>query len=845
MVDTVPEARSRGLVRLGLPRRPADLVAVAGLAAVYYVAADLSLGLALVQENVTPLWPPTGIALASFLLLGRRLWPGVAIGAFLVNVPITTSPGAAAATAAGNTLAPLVAATLLARMGFRPQLDRLRDAVALVFVGALLSMTISATVGVAVLVATGSIDAVEVPGAWSVWWVGDAMGILAFAPFLLTFHPARVLRPIRWRRAVEAAALAAVLLATMVGIISAPSSPLFLVLPLLGWAAWRFQQVGAAPAALVVSVIATWAAAERLGPFAHGTLPERMLTLQAFNASVAFTSFFFAALVAERVRDRAALRSWAAELESRVAERTDELTQANERLAAEVDERRRIERALRRSDAQLEEAQELARVGSWEWDMRTGVVSWSDEMYRIHAYAPEGSELTFDRAIELVPPHDRDRVRENVERAIRRRQRRVADIEYPIVLHDGTTRVLYGKARLTYEDGEPVRMVGTVQDITERRAYEREHRIAETLQRALLPQDLPRSTTFELAARYVPAEVGLDCGGDWYDVIELPSGRVALVIGDVTGHGLEAATVMGQLRLALRAYALEGHPPEVVVSHIDALLQRVYPDWMATLLYVDADPAQAVFRIVGAGHPPPLVIGPSGKVSFVDVPANRPMGFDASTAYATEIRPIEPGSTLVLYTDGLIDRPDLPIRDGLDRLRKVVAATGDVGVDSLCDRLLDVLVPDEVSDDVAVLAARLVPVPVPFEARVPADPASLFSVRSSLSRWLESARIVAGDRHDIVLACSEACANAVEHAYGGSADGEIVVHARFSDHTIELSVRDRGRWRVRRDDDRGRGLGVIRACMDDVSVESGADGTFVRMRRGVKLAEALSVAGDG
>ncbi len=179
-------ARMSGAPRLREWR--SDLIGSIGLGIAYYLAAQLSLRLALVGENITPLWPPTGIALAGFLLWGRRLWPGVAIGAFAVNLPISTSAVAAAVTAVGNTLAPLAAATLLLRVGFRLQLDRLRDALAIVFLAALGSTLISATIGATTLVVSHAIAEARFLGAWSVWWAGDAMGILVVAPFLLTLR---------------------------------------------------------------------------------------------------------------------------------------------------------------------------------------------------------------------------------------------------------------------------------------------------------------------------------------------------------------------------------------------------------------------------------------------------------------------------------------------------------------------------------------------------------------------------------------------------------------------------------------------------------------------------------
>ena len=424
-----------------------DLLGSIALGLAYYLAARLSLRLALVGENITPLWPPTGIAVVGFLLRGRRLWPGVAIAAFAVNLPISANVVAAAVTTVGNTLAPVIAATLLARVEFRPQLDRLRDALAIVFLAALGSMLISATIGATTLLVSGAIDGNEFLGAWSVWWAGDAMGVLVVAPFLLTLTTIREHPLPRGAKVVEAIALAAVLMGILTVVVVTDLPILFLLFPVLGWAAWRFLQPGAAPAALLTSLFATWAAVEGRGLFAGQTLSGQMLTLQAFNVSVAFTSLFFAAVVSERARARLELEAAAAALEERVRQRTTEVTTANDRLA---------------------EAQELAHLGSWDWDVATGAVHWSREMYRIYGI-PSDEVITFDRAIELVSPDDRGRIQANIARALAEPGSQVPDIEYGIERTDGEARVLFGKARAERSvDGAVTRMVGTVQDVTER-----------------------------------------------------------------------------------------------------------------------------------------------------------------------------------------------------------------------------------------------------------------------------------------------------------------------------------------------------------------------------------------
>ncbi|XCW06829.1 MASE1 domain-containing protein [Streptomyces sp. HUAS MG47] len=280
-----------------------EVVLVLAVAATYYGAARIGLLQQLVREQVTPLWPPTGLALAALLVFGARVWPGIALGAFLVNVTLGPSVLAVLAIAAGNTLAPLGALFLLRRARFRPELDRLRDVLALIFLGALAGMLISSTIGTGALVLSGAVDAGDFWSTWSVWWTGDAMGVLVVTPFLL------VLRRIRWpvraspARWLEAAALAAgTLLVTLLATRTAHSSLLFLVSPCLIWAAFRFRLEGAAPCALAVSILAIMAAASGAGPFDDEDLFATMVTLQAFNGTTALTALLLAAVITERNR---------------------------------------------------------------------------------------------------------------------------------------------------------------------------------------------------------------------------------------------------------------------------------------------------------------------------------------------------------------------------------------------------------------------------------------------------------------------------------------------------------------------------------------------------------------
>lgn len=823
------------LHRFDLERR--DVVVMAGLGALYGLTAFLSLRLALVDQNVTPLWPPTGIAVVAFLLLGTRLWPGIAVAAFIVNLPITSSPAAAAATAAGNTIAPILAVLVLRLVGFRTELDRVRDVVALLVV-APLTMSVSATVGATTLLVTGQIAAADYWQTWSVWWAGDSMGVLVVAPLLLViWNQAHGLyRSPKRFELLELSAVLCLLLVVSLLAVTASVSVLFLVLPVVGWAAWRFQLRGAAPAALLVSSAATWAAVQDRGPFEGSTLLDKMATLQGFNATVAFTAFFLAALVAERARSREALEQGAADLEVRVERRTAQLSDANRRLAGQITERREAESQLRRSERQLAEAHEMARIGSWEWDVVSGGVTWSEEMFRIHGVEPDAFPVTFERAMTFVHKDDRARIREDVEALIAGRRVENPDIEYRIVLADGEVRTMHARSKLSLgPDGKPVRMVGIVQDVTEHRAFEREHRIADTLQQALLPASFPEVEGAVIAARYVPAETGLAAGGDWFDVIPLAGGRVALVIGDVAGHGLEAASLMGQLRLAVRAYALEGHAPGAIADRTDALLHDVAEDQMATLLIVMLDVGTRAAVMVGAGHPRPIAISPAGA-SLLPVESAPPLGLGRGS-YPESTAVLDPGTTLLLYTDGLIDRPDLPIDEGIERLLRAAQDHADDEMTRLCEGVLSAMVHGDASDDIALLALRLLPSEDgELQLRVPARPEALQQVRRRLRRWLESAEAPEDVREDVVVAASEAVSNSIRHAYGPSS-AWVEIEAELVDGEVEIVVRDRGRWRPPRGDG-GRGIDLMQACMASVEIQQGPEGTVVRMRRPVRSAVA-------
>jgi hypothetical protein len=239
------------------------------------------------------------------------------------------------------------------------------------------------------------------------------------------------------------------------------------------------------------------------------------------------------------------------------------------------------------------------------------------------------------------------------------------------------------------------------------RQFARERSIALMLQHDLLPGAVPAMPGLDVAVRYLPGEATTHAGGDWYDLFPLPHQRVGLVVGDVTGHGVNAAAAMGQLRMAVLAYALAGFEPADVVQRIDVLLEALGTGRIATMVYIIADPRHGELVVANAGHPPPILIDPDGEARHVFAGHGLLLGVSPSLNHRNhEITPIRPGSHLLLYTDGLIEPSE---REGADGITVLLEATqGFTGsADELCDHVLSELAPGPASDDICILAATV------------------------------------------------------------------------------------------------------------------------------------------
>jgi PAS domain S-box-containing protein len=421
----------------------------------------------------------------------------------------------------------------------------------------------------------------------------------------------------------------------------------------------------------------------------------------------------------------------------------------------------------------------------------------------------------------------------------------------PLVVKSGVAGVVEvgarGTRRFTLEDESLLILMADRAGlaIEHARAYERELSNVEMLQRSLLPDKLPKIEGIQLDARYMPGGTER-VGGDWYDAILLEGGRVGVAMGDVVGHGIGAAALMGQLRHAMRAYALEGHSPAGVLDRLDRVVRSLNGGQMATLLYLVMAEDHDTVTFASAGHVPPLVISPDGEAEYLAAAPNPPLGVFEGPNHSEKTVQLAPGSTIVLYTDGLVEERGVSIDQGLEALR-LAASQDPCHPTELCERLVRAMLAiHPAHDDIAVLALRALPeAPPPLHLELPSDPTKLGEMRRDLGSWLREAG-AAGDVVEIIqMACHEACSNAIEHGYSFG-DGMLWVDAELEDGRVNLTVRDKGEWIERGSEGpplyRGNGLPLMQALMDTVELtHENGDGTAVRMSR--SLSPDMLVAG--
>ncbi|MGW0699836.1 SpoIIE family protein phosphatase [Streptomyces sp. NPDC002867] len=323
------------------------------------------------------------------------------------------------------------------------------------------------------------------------------------------------------------------------------------------------------------------------------------------------------------------------------------------------------------------------------------------------------------------------------------------------------------------------------QALTRAHALDAGHELATMLQRSLLPRKLPALAGGVAVARYLPATVGLEVGGDWYDVIPLSDEHVALVIGDVQGHSAGAATIMGQMRTAVRAYAVEGHPPDVVVARANRLLVGMETDLFATCLYADLDMEEGIARFVRAGHLPPVLRHPDGTTQELAVEGGPPLGVLADSEFPMTEAGLAPGTLLTMLTDGLVESAHLALEDGMLRVREVLADADPADTGRVADRLLGSA--DGRDDDVAVLLLRYDGTrarPRRTHWTVWRLPDAVMHARRFTARTLRSWDV--RDEVDVaLLVVSELVTNAIAHTRG-----EVRLNLTLSADRLRIAVND-------------------------------------------------------
>ena len=335
-----------------------------------------------------------------------------------------------------------------------------------------------------------------------------------------------------------------------------------------------------------------------------------------------------------------------------------------------------------------------------------------------------------------------------------------------------------------------------------------------------------------MAAVYLPGSTAVDVGGDWFDTLTLADGRMGFVVGDVVGKGVEAAATMAQLRNGMRALTLDHRTPGETVTKLNLLLSSYTDVPFATLGYVTLDPRTLDATVTSAGHPPPLVVEPDGEIRYLEGGGGLPLGADPDASYTEWHTTLEPGAIVVLYTDGLVERPDRSIDEGLDLLAAAAAAAPqepDAFVNAVVEELLG---EGARGDDVALLVIRLDAVPLqPLVLTLPAEPESLQKLRTELAQWLEHAAVPDVDARDVVLASWEAGANAIEHA-DAPPGATFRLDAVLTGDRVRVEVADHGRWKEpQARENRGLGLRLIEGLMASVDVQRRENGTRIVMER--------------
>lgn len=516
-----------------------------------------------------------------------------------------------------------------------------------------------------------------------------------------------------------------------------------------------------------------------------------------------------------------------------------------------------VEEELRHSREELRQALSAGQMGTWKWDRASGEVRRDPNLCAIYGLGAD-EKGTYDEWLEVLHPDDRGSILDAVRRSVA--EGGAYDLEHRIVRPDGSVRWVELRGQAYWDEtGEVVGTRGLVVDITGRKEAEAERsrllaaeqearraatQVAQTLQGSLLPPRIPFIPGIDVAARYHPMELGSEVGGDFYDVFPAGHGRWGVMIGDVSGKGIPAASLTALARYTLRTAAARETSPSAALHVLNrSILDQDLGERFCTIAHAVIEHVDGAVRMTlsCAGHPPPLLQGTDGTVQPLGR-AGTAVGMFSELSLVDDLATLGPGEVVVFYTDGLVEArtPDGAFADGLleELLATMAGASADAIAVALEQALLDVQ-GGRPRDDMALLVLRA-PSEV-FHRSLTPEPAKVSSTRASLAEWL-APRLPAADddlRQDLLLVVSELLTNAVRVA-----EGDVHLHLWIEGGEIVVDVYDDGSGfdasvppsAVVPDAlaGRGRGLFIVRSLMDDCRVQSGPSGTLVRCRRKVR-----------
>jgi serine phosphatase RsbU (regulator of sigma subunit)/integral membrane sensor domain MASE1 len=695
----------------------------------YAAGALLTFG-AIGADAILLLFLPAGVTLSALVLSPRRYWPWILTAVALTEIAVDLSQGHDLAFVWGfalaNTAEPLVGALLLRRyLTGEVDLLRRRDLVAFIVCCVVVGPLVGGLFGATTISLGLQRDWLE---SFFPFWAGDAMGVLTVGGLVLVWrHRPRIssAAAARW-----GLALLATVAVTAVGFWSTHLPLFYLPIPLLFWFAFTQPLVVTVSSGLAMTVTANWMTSARQGPWADltGPTPLKTATLELFLGIAVQGAWFLAVGVAERDSARSATSA-----ERAARQRLNALQTLTAQLAKAATSTA-IAEAIVRDGIRLVGDHGIAAVVSpdgtevlaWTSDDRpAGVV----ERYRripLHAETPLTRTARTGTLVISQTPDDMLILFPDLADTYRALDLH-SGLFVPVSDGDGAVlgALAFGFTRENAIDADVIAFAEALASLTGQalrraRLYERELDAAHQLQRALLPVLSGGLSGIHVTADYRPADLTRDVGGDWYDVFELPGGRIGFAVGDVVGHDLAAAAAMARLQSALRILAHSAHDPGRVLDELDRASTLISNSRMTTVGYADYDPATRLLRYACAGHPPPLLIT-GVEAEYLWDGRSVPVGVHQPARGHGE-RVVPEGSTLIWYTDGLVERRDQPLRASLDRLAAMATTLNQQDPDGLCQALLHRIAHvGTMRDDTVVLCVRFMAVPAASPATATQD----------------------------------------------------------------------------------------------------------------------------